>query len=388
MNNFIYEANTKIIFGRGCVKEFLACLVSGSDNIMLAYGQDSAKRNGIYDEVLNILMKEGKHVTEYPGIMPNPTYRKVLEGVKAVRENQVEMILGVGGGSVMDCCKAVSLAAGCEGDAWENFWERRGIIDFQPIPVGVIATTSGTGSACSGAAVITNEEQRVKTGHDYPKCNPVFALLDPAYTLSVPVGQMISGAAASLSYIMESYLSEPDEQSVSDEMAEALMRSVINNLRQAVREPHDHTARSNLMWTSVLAQSRLIKLGKKCDFTCRLMEHQLSAYTGCGHSQGMAVLHPAYCRHIYRGRLARFARFAGNVWMIPGEGRSEEELAAAGIDALEDFIREAGLPSKLRELGIKDQRLFKKIADSCYDCPGTEQKIGTEEILEIFRECY
>lgn len=346
MNNFIYENRTKVYFGQGCVKEFLACLVRDAGNIMLAYGQGSVKRNGIYDEVLNILMKEGKHVTEFPGIMPNPTYQKAMEGARLAREEKTEMILGV------------------------------------------IVTAAGTGSECNGAAVITNEEQKVKTGHDYPKCNPVFALMDPAYTFSVPGGQMVSGAFDSLSHMMETYFSEPDEQNVSDEISEALMRSVIKNIRQAVRDPKDYAARSNLLWNSALSENRLIKLGKRCDFACHLMEHQLSAYTGCSHSQGMAVLQPVYYRHIYRDGLDKFARFAENVWMIPGEGRSREELAEAGVHALADLIRETGLPARLREIGIKGQGQLKEIADSCHYSPGAYRKLGAEEILEIFRECF
>lgn len=176
MNNFIYENKTKVFFGRGCVKEFLTCLVKDYDTIMMGYGQGSVKRNGIYDEVLGILMREGKTVVEFPGIMPNPTYKKVMEGVKLARDYQVQMILGIGGGSVMDCCKAVALAARYKGDAWGNFWNRKGIVDFEPIPVGVIPTTAGTGSECNGAAVIINEKEKVKIGYDYPKCNPEFAL--------------------------------------------------------------------------------------------------------------------------------------------------------------------------------------------------------------------
>ena len=211
-------------------------------------------------------------MTEFPGIMPNPTYQKVMEGVRLAREEKTEMILGVDGGSVMDCCKAVSLAARYEGDAWKNFWERKGIIDFEPIPVGVIVTAAGTGSECNGATVITNKEQKVKTGHDYPKCNPVFALMDPAYTFSVPRGQMVSGAFDSLSHMMETYFSEPGEQNVSDEISEALMRSVIKNIRQAVRDPKDYTVRSNLLWSSAMSENRLIKLGKRCDFACHLSD--------------------------------------------------------------------------------------------------------------------
>lgn len=388
MYNFIYENKTKVFFGRGCVKEFLTCLIKDYDTILIGYGQGSVKRNGIYDEVLGILMKEGKNVVEFPGIMPNPTYQKVLEGVKLIRDHQVEMILGIGGGSVMDCCKAVALAARYKGDAWENFWERKGIIDFDPVPVGVIPTTAGTGSECNGAAVITHEEKKVKIGYDYPKCNPDFALMDPAYTFSVPREQMISGAFDSLSHIMETYFSGPDRDNVSDDVAEALMRNVVRNLRDAVKEQEDYTARSNLFWDSTLSENRLIKLGKKGDFQCYLMEHQLAAYTDCNHGQGMAVLHPVYYRHIFRDGLEKFVRFARNVWELPGEGRSEEALAEAGIAALADFIQEIGLPTTLRQLGMKDKKLLPKIAESCHFSPGSYRKMTAGEILEIFQECY
>lgn len=388
MNNFIYENKTKVYFGAGCVKEFLTSLVRDYDTIMMAYGQGSVKRNGVYDEILGLLMKAGKNVVEFPGIMPNPTYEKVIEGAQLAKCSGVQMILGIGGGSVMDCCKGVSLAARCEGEPWENYWERKGIIDFEPIPVGVIPTLAGTGSECNGAAVITNREKMRKTGYDYPACNPYFALMDPVYTFSAPREQMLSGAFDSLSHIMETYFSAPDEQNVSDEICEALMRSVIRNIRLAARKPLDYTARSNLFWDSTLSENRLIKMGKQCDFACHLIAHQLGAYTDCGHGQAMAVLQPVYYRYIYWAGIRKFARFAGNVWGISSEEKTEDELAVAGIRALEDFIGEIGLPRTLRELGIKEQTDLKKIADSCPYSPGSYRRLGAEEILEIFRECY
>lgn len=389
MQKFVYEYATKVYFGEGAAKEHLAAAVSAyGPHVMLAYGGGSVKKNGIYDEVKSILEGAGKEVTDFSGIMSNPTYAKVQEGAQLAKKEHIAFILAVGGGSVMDCAKAVALAAGCRGDAWENYWARKGIIDFEPIPTGMIPTTAGTGSECNGAAVITREKRKIKTGYDYPKCSPRFALMDPVYTFSVPREQMVAGAFDSLSHIMESYFSEPDEQNVSDELAEALMRNIIRNMRMAVENPRDYTARSNLLWDSTLSENRLIKLGKKCDFACHLMEHQLGAYTDCGHGQGMAVLHPSYYRHIYRDGLSKFARFAVNVWGISPEGKSQEELARAGIDALEAFIRDMGLPTTLRQLGIKDQKQLKSIADSCRFSPGGYRKILPGEILEIFKECY
>ncbi|NBJ94313.1 iron-containing alcohol dehydrogenase [Parablautia muri] len=388
MNNFIFENGTKTYFGKGCVKEYLSCLTKHyGPNVMFAYGGGSIQKNGIYDEVMESLNRAGKNIIRFPGIMANPTYEKVLEGAKLARENKVDLIIGVGGGSVMDCCKAVSMAAVYSGDIWADFFARPGIMDFEPLPVGVVVTVAGTGSEMNGGAVITNEELKIKTGRDYPKCNPKFALLDPVYTYSVPKKQMVSGGFDILSHIMEIYFSEPDEDNVSDDMAEALMKNVIRNLRAAIRNPQDYSARSNLMWDAAMAENRIIKLGKRMDFECHNMEHQLGAYTNCNHGEGLAALHPVYYRHIYKDGLAKFSRFATHVWGISNEGKTMKETALAGVEALAGFIREIGLPTSLREMGI-DKADLKKIADSCGISAGSYRQLTHQEIFEIFKECY
>lgn len=389
MNNFIFENATKVYFGKCCVKEYLVKeLAAYGDRVLFAYGGGSIKKNGVYDEVLALLQKAGKMVTEFPGIMPNPTYQKVLKGASLARKNKIDLILGVGGGSVMDCCKAVAMAAVSTKDIWENFWIRPGVVSFDPLPVGVIATVAGTGSGMNGGAVITNEAVHVKTGRDYPECNPRFALLDPLYTVSVPKQQMLSGSFDILSHIMEIYFSEPDDDNVSDDISEALMRSTIRNLRAAVENPSDYTARSNLMWCSTMAENRIIKLGKKMDFQAHNIEHQLGAYTNCNHGAGLAVISPVYYRHIYRHGPKKFARFARKIWEIPPHGKNEEELALAGVNALTAFIHEIGLPATLRELGITDKALLKDVAFSCNLSPGSYKQMTHEEIHEILTECY
>lgn len=389
MNNFIFENGTKAILGKGCVKEYLSSFLEAyGDNVMLAYGGGSIKKNGIYDEIMTVLQSEEKNVVEFSGIMANPTYAKVLEGARIARENHVDMIVAVGGGSVMDCCKAVSLAAEYEGDIWSDFWAKPGIIDLEPLPLCVVVTAAGTGSEMNGGAVITNEELKIKTGRDYPKCNPKLALLDPVYTYSVPVRQMVSGGFDTLSHIMETYFSEPDEPNVSDDIAEALMRGVIRDLRAAIKNPEDYTARSNLMWEAAMAENRIIKLGKKTDFECHMMEHQLGAYTDCNHGEGLAVLHPVYYRHIYKKGVAKFKRFAVKVWGVLTENRTDEEIALAGIKALEEFILEIGMPATLRELGVNEKTDLRAIADSCACVQGAYKIMTQEEIYEIFKECY
>lgn len=388
MNNFIFENSTKAYFGQGCVKEYLGCLVKDYRRIMLCYGGGSIKRNGVYEEICSLLQEQGKEIVDFAGIMANPTYAKVQEGARLVREKGVDLLLAVGGGSVMDCCKAISLAAVYEGDVWADFWARPGIIDFEPLPLGVVVTVAGTGSEMNGGAVITNEELKVKTGRDYPKCNPRFALLDPTYTYTVPQRQMVSGGFDILSHIMEIYFSKPNEPNVSDDIAEALMRGVIRDLRASVQNPKDYAARSNLLWESTMAENRIIKLGKRMDFQCHNMEHQLGAFTNCNHGEGLAVLHPVYYRHIYEAGLPKFCRFATAVWSISSEGKTEQELALAGIDKLADFIKELGLPATLRQLGIAEELDLKAVADSCGISAGSYRQLTHEEILQIFKECY
>lgn len=388
MNNFVFENSSKVYFGEGCVKEYLSnILTSYGDKVMLCYGGGSIKNNGIYDEVVSVLTDSNKKIIDFPGIPSNPTYSKVQEGISLAKENNVDLILAVGGGSVMDCCKAISLGAKYDGDIWSDFWARGGVVNFEPLPLGIIVTAAGTGSECNGGAVITNEELKIKTGRDYPKLNAQFVMLDPTYTYSVPKFQMVSGAFDTLSHIMEIYFSEPDESNVSDDISEALMKNVIKNLRVAIKNPEDYEARSNLMWDATMAENRIIKLGKKTDFQCHQMEHQLGAYTNCNHGAGLAVLHPVYYKHICEVGKKKFAQFATNVWGIPKDNKTEEQLALEGVNALADFIKEIGMPTTLKELGVEENINLKEIAESCFIVGGSYKKLTHKEILEIFEEC-
>lgn len=386
MNDFTYSYPTRIHFGQGAAAKHLPEeLANVGRTVMLAYGRESARKNGIYDEMRILLEQAGKDIVDFGGIMPNPTYAKVQEGAALAKAHRVDFILAVGGGSVIDCCKVIAAQAKTEADIWEmEFTEH--CFPSTWIPLGAVVTVSGTGSEMNCGAVITNKAQRIKGGVFGAYAE--FAVLDPAYTLSVPMQQVFSGAFDTLSHCMETYFGTPRDSNLSDEINEAVMRSVIRNTRALLAAPKDLTARSELLWAAAMGENGLLKIGKVTDFQTHQIEHQLGAYTDCNHGLGLAVLHPVLYRHIYVGAAARFARFAKAVWGIAPDGKTEDALAQAGIQALADFIREIGLPSTLRELGIADAACFPDVAASCNLTAGCCKKLSRQEILEILNECY
>ena len=384
MNNFIFENKTRVYFGKGGVKEYLGCLLKKyGSTVMLAYGGGSIKKNGVYDEVMGILNAQGKNVIEFSGIMPNPTYKKVQEGAKLAREKHVDLILAVGGGSVSDCCKIISAQAKLDEDIWDMEMVKH-TFPSQFIPLGTIVTVFGTGSEMNAGAVITHEEKKLKSGIFGAQAD--FAFLDPTYSLSVPFGQVISGAFDTLSHAMETYFGKPDENNLSDDLGEAVMRSVIRNIRVLMQDANNYEARSELAWASAMAENGVLKIGKVTDFQCHQIEHQLGAYTNCNHGKGLAVIHSVLYRHIYKAGAARFARFARNVWGIAPKG-CDEATALAGVEALAAFIREIGLPTTFAELGIPADTDLRAVADSTNITAGCCKKLTHDEIYEILLEC-
>ncbi len=384
MNNFIFENPTKVYFGKGGVKEYLSSLLKHyGSTVMLAYGGGSVKKNGIYEEVADILKESGKHIVDFSGIMSNPTYAKVQEGARLVKENNVDFILAVGGGSVMDCCKIVSAQAKLDEDIWDIENQKKTYpTDF--VPMGAIVTASGTGSEMNAGAVITHQEKKIKGA--LFGAQAAFVFLDPAYTMTVPFRQVISGAFDTLSHAMETYFGKPEQNNLSDDINEAVMKSVISNIRILLENHRDYNARSELMWASAMAENGILKIGKITDFQAHQIEHQLGAYTDCNHGQGLAVIHPVLYRHIYKEGAKRFARFAKNVWGIDDKG-TEEETALAGVEALADFIKETGLPTSFTQMGIDEKTDFKAIADSANITAGCCKALTHQEIYEILKEC-
>ena len=381
MENFVYEYPTKVYFGKGAAGQHLPGILAGyGPNILLAYGGGSIKKNGVYEELTAILKAAGKTVTEFSGIMSNPTYAKVQEGARLARENKIDLVLAVGGGSVVDCCKIVCAQAVTDGDLWELEMVQHKAPAAAPIPLGAVVTASGTGAEMNGGAVITNEDAKIKGGMF--AAAPRFAVLDPEYTMSLPRMQVLSGAFDTLSHAMETYFGRSDRDNVSDEVALAVMRSTVVNMRTLLKDINDYTARSNLMWTSAMAENGILKVGRSTDFECHQMEHQLGAYTDCNHGQGLAVLHPAYYRHIVQDAPEKFARLGREVFGAEG--------AEAAVDALSAFIQACGLPTKLSQLRSKvaiTPELLRQVADSTNLLPNGPRQLTHDEVYEILMEC-
>lgn len=383
MNSFNYEYPVRQHFGKGCAESAIKEEMKRVETkcVMLAYGGASLKRTGLYDKVKAWLEESGKTVIDFGGIMPNPTYAKVQEGARIARSEQVGFILAVGGGSVIDCCKIVSAQAMMDEDVWDA-WYNDHRMPTKFIPMGAVVTASGTGAEQNNGAVITHEEKKLK--------QPLFgafhsfAVLDSDLTKTLPMKQVVSGAFDTLSHCMETYMGKPQTTNLTDEINEAVMRNVIKNLRRLIANPNNDFARDELMWASALAENSLLKLGKQTDFQCHMIEHAVGAYTDCNHGQGLAVIHPAVYRHLLDAGKEKLARMAEEVWSV--KGATQEETAALGIDALEAFIKEIGLPTRWSEMGITDERMLRAAADTCFITPGCCRQMSRDEIFEILKE--
>ena len=382
MNDFTYQYPVRQHFGKGCaesaIKEEMARV---GRNVLLAYGGGSLRCTGLYDKITGWLHECGKTVTDFGGILPNPTYDKVQEGAHIVREQGIDFILAVGGGSVIDCCKIVSAQARTDEDIWDMMYEKHRL-PTEFVPIGAVVTASGTGAEQNNGAVITNTAKKLK--QPLVGAYHSFAILDSDLTKTLPMRQVVSGAFDTLSHCMETYMGRPLGDNVSDEINEAVMRNVIKNLRALIADPDDDFARGELMWDSALAENGLLKLGKQTDFQCHMLEHAVGAYTDCNHGQGLAVIHPALYRRLLDEGKEKLARMGERVWGV--KGRTTEETAALCVDALEAFIQEIGLPTRWSEMGITDETLLRAAADTCLLMPGCCKQFTRDELFAVLKE--
>ena len=384
LGNFSYCNPTKLYFGKGALDGLNGELSKYGKNVMLVYGGGSIKKNGIYDRVISVLKANGKEIFEDAGVMPNPTADKLREGVARAKAAKADLILAVGGGSVCDYAKAVSVSVHCDEDPWDKYFEHFEDVSCEIVPVGCVLTMVGTGSEMNGGAVITNTVKKLKIGHVFGSdVFPKFSVLDPEYTFTVPHYQMISGIYDIMSHILEQYFSGEDDNT-SDYIAEGLLRSLIHAAEIAVKSPTDYEARSNIMWTATWALNTLIAKGKSTDWMVHMLGQAVGAYTNATHGMTLSAVSMPYYRYILPYGTAKFARYAVNVWGVDSNGRTEREVAEEGLCRMEAWMKQIGLVMDLRTLGVSDE-MIDGIASATFVMDGGYKVLTADEIKEILR---
>ena len=385
LGNFCYSNPTKLYFGEDALHGLSEELQNYGKNVLLVYGGGSIKKNGIYEQVVEILKAAGKEIYEDPGVMPNPTVEKLYEGCRSAKEGHVDLILAVGGGSVCDYAKAVSVSTFCEEDPWEKYYLRMEDVDNKIIPVGCVLTMVGTGSEMNGGSVITNHEQKRKIGHVFgDNVFPKFSILNPTFTFTLPAYQMTAGFFDIMSHILEQYFSGEDDNT-SDYIMEGLLRSLIHSSRIAVKNPTDYEARSNIMWTATWALNTLVAKGKATDWMVHMIGQSIGAFTDATHGMTLSAVSLPYYRYILPYGLAKFKRYAVNVWDVTPEGKSDEEIAREGLERMEAYMKEIGLVMSIRELGVTDGMLD-GIAEGAFVMDGGYKTLSHDEIVGILKE--
>ena len=384
LGNFSYHNPTKLYFGEDSLGNLKDEMKNYGENILLVYGGGSIKKSGLYDEIIAILKVCGKNVAEVSGVMPNPTVDKLREGVAIAREHKTDFILAVGGGSVCDYSKAVSVSVHCDDDPWEKYYIRFEEPTCKIVPVGCVLTMAGTGSEMNGGSVITNHEAKLKIGHVFgDEVMPKFSILNPRYTMTLPKYQMCAGIYDIFNHICEQYFSGEDDNT-SDYISEGLMKSLIHASRITVENPRDYEARSNIMWTATWALNTLVSRGKSEDWMVHMLGQAVGAYTDATHGMTLAAVSLPYYRYIMPYGLKKYARFATEVWGISRDGKTDEQLANEGLSAMESWMKEIGLVMNLKDLGTTED-MIEGIADATIILNGGYKVLDRDEVVQILK---
>lgn len=385
LGDFTYSNPTKIYFGENSLDNLSTELKNYGKNVLLVYGGGSIKKNGIYDKVIDILKKCDKTIIEDADVMPNPTVEKLYEGCKLALEGNVDLILAVGGGSVCDYAKAVSVSTYCNEDPWEKYYLRMEDVDNKIIPVGCILTMVGTGSEMNGGSVITNHEQKLKIGHVFgDNVFPKFSILNPTFTYTLPKYQMIAGFYDIMSHILEQYSSGEDDNT-SDYIMEGLLKSLIHSSKIAVNDPTNYEARSNIMWIATWALNTLVAKGKTTDWMVHMIGQSIGAYTDATHGMTLAAVSIPYYKYICPYGLNKFKRYAINVWDVSSEGKTDEQIANEGLECMEKYMRDLGLVMNISDLGVKEEML-EGIAEGTFIMNGGYKVLTKDEIITILKQ--
>lgn len=383
MNNFKYYNPTEIIFGKETVKELGNKIKGKYNKVLLHYGGGTIKKLGLYDQVLEELKKADVQVVELGGVEPNPKLELVNTGIELCRKENVDFILAVGGGSVIDSAKAIAAGVKYEGDIWD-FFEGKEISEI--VPLGVILTLPATGSETSPSTVVTKEEGLLKKGADHDGLRPVFAIMDPNWTLSLPEYQTFAGIVDIISHVLERYWTKTENVELTDELCEGTLRTVINNAYKLRADLKDYDARAEIMISGTIAHSGILGLGREEDWASHRIGHEITALYGTTHGVTLSIILPAWMKYVYKEDLNRWTRFAKNVFYIQTKGKSKEEVALKGIEKFEEFLKDMGMPTKLSDANIPLDE-FEKMAEKCTkDGPvGNFKSICKSDVIEILK---
>ena len=388
LGNFSYCNPTKLYFGEDALTNLGTELKKYGKNVVLIYGGGSIKKNGIYDEVVAILKEEEKNIAEIAGVMPNPTIEKLYEGVEIAKNHHADLLLAVGGGSVCDYAKAVSVSVHCDEDPWQKYYVKFDEPTCEIVPVGCVLTMVGTGSEMNAGSVITNHKEKLKIGHVFSdeRIMPRFSILNPRYTMTLPSYQMVAGIYDIFNHICEQYFSGKDDNT-SDYISEGLMKSVIHSSHIANQNPHDYEARSNIMWTATWALNTLIAKGKSTDWMVHMLGQAVGACTDATHGMTLAAVSLPYYKYIMPYGLKKFVRFAKNVWNVDAGGKTDEEVALEGLAAMEEWMKELGLIMNITELGATKEMLPDLVKGTLI-LPGGYKVLDKNEIEKILNDCF
>ncbi len=387
LGNFTYCNPTKLYFGKDALEGLDEELKKYGKNVLLVYGGGSIKKNGIYDKVISKLKANGKTVYEDAGVMPNPTVDKLHEGIQRARDAKADLILAVGGGSVCDYAKAVSVSVNLKEEPWDRYFDRFEDVECGIVPVGCVLTMVGTGSEMNGGSVITNTKLKMKVGHVFGEnVFPKFSILNPEFTYTLPKYQMVSGIYDIMSHILEQYFSGTDDNT-SDYIAEGLLRSLISSADVAVKDPKNYEARSNIMWIATWALNTLIAKGKTTDWMVHMLGQSVGAHTNATHGMTLAAVSMPYYRYILPYGVKKFARYAVNVWGVNADGKPEEQTAREGLDAMEKWMKKIGLVMNITELGAT-REMLKGLVDSTLIMDGGYKVLSKAEIKSIYEKSF
>ncbi|HHY81933.1 MAG TPA: iron-containing alcohol dehydrogenase [Clostridiales bacterium] len=386
MNNFTYYNATRIIFGRKTEYQVGSEVKKYADKILLHYGGGSIKKYGLYDRVVNSLNEHGIQYIELAGVQPNPRVSLVRSGIQICREYNISFILAVGGGSVIDSAKAIAAGVPYNGDVWDFYSGKAQIKEC--LPVGVVLTIPAAGSESSTSSVLTNEDGWIKKGTGSELIRPVFAIMNPELSFTLPAYQTACGAADIMAHVMERYFTNTLDVDFTDRLCEATLKTVINNVPIAIKNPEDYAARAEVMWAGSIAHNGLLGTGREEDWASHRIEHELSAIYDVAHGAGLAVIFPAWMKYVYKHNIPRFVQFAVRVWNVENDFQNPEKTALMGIEKTKEFFASIGLPVSLKQMGIGDDRL-EEMADKCTNGDTKTQgglvKLKKKDIIQIYK---